>query len=109
MNFELSPKSMEMTCTWDDAVIYCSNLGDGWRLPTLQELQEIITLSENYRNDKPSVAPNVPYHDFDYKWHWTTDEYEYKIYWSYNFWSLTSLPAPNTINWFCVRPVRDIK
>lgn len=106
MNFELSPKSMEMTCTWDDAVIYCSNLGDRWRLPTLQELQE---LQEIITHSEKSVEPNVLDYDLDRKFHWTSDEYEYKIYWSYNFWSLTSLPAPNTINWFCVRPVRDIK
>jgi hypothetical protein len=35
---ELYPTTIETYMTWDEAQSYCDKLGDGWRLPTKDEL-----------------------------------------------------------------------
>ena len=35
--FELHPIISNNKLTWDDAVAYAKSLGDGWRLPTIEE------------------------------------------------------------------------
>lgn len=44
--FEIADKSTEKKMDWNDAVEYTKALGDGWRLPTKDELNEIYN-SEN--------------------------------------------------------------
>lgn len=110
MNFEISPKTMEIHATYDEAVIYCFGLGDGWRLPTLAELQEITTISKNSLNPTTSVLTHVPYHDMANKWHWSSDEYEYnnnKVL-CFNYWTNTMWDCDKN-NLYIIRPVRDIK
>lgn len=34
-------------CDWDEAKIRCEELGEGWRLPTIQELQMLYALKED--------------------------------------------------------------
>ena len=31
--------------TWDEAKAYCESLGDGWRMPTIQELTSVVDYS----------------------------------------------------------------
>lgn len=45
--FEIADKSTEKELTWHDAVAYVKSLGDGWRLPTRDELDLIY----NSKND----------------------------------------------------------
>jgi hypothetical protein len=46
MNFEIAPKETEIRANWYDAKLYCFSLNIdgkvGWRLPTLEELEEIF-------------------------------------------------------------------
>ena len=37
-NLEVMTEDLESTYTWDDAMKACAVLGDGWRLPTKDEL-----------------------------------------------------------------------
>jgi hypothetical protein len=36
-HFELYPEDAPQEMTWEEAVEYCESLGDGWRLPTIEE------------------------------------------------------------------------
>lgn len=38
MEIELFKCTIEIYLTWEDANKYCADLGDGWRLPTKDEL-----------------------------------------------------------------------
>jgi len=38
IRFEVGEANAPTQMTWDEATAYCSNLGDGWRLPTKDEL-----------------------------------------------------------------------
>jgi hypothetical protein len=42
MKFELYPKTIETYMTWSVANRYCDSLGDGWRLPTKDELIDMF-------------------------------------------------------------------
>ena len=37
-NLEVMTEDLEGRMTWDDAMKACADLGDGWRLPTKEEL-----------------------------------------------------------------------
>lgn len=56
--FVVAAKAFEINTDWDSAVRYCENLGDGWRLPTKDELT-LIYKSEN---------------DFDKVYYWSSSE-----------------------------------
>ena len=38
IRLEVGEANAPTRMTWDEAITYCSNLGDGWRLPTKDEL-----------------------------------------------------------------------
>ncbi len=38
---EVYPTNAPTEMTWDEAHEYCASLGDGWRLPTKEELNEM--------------------------------------------------------------------
>ena len=59
LSFEIADKSTEQELTWHEAVEYVKSLGEGWRLPTIEELHEIYN-SEN---------------DFDEGNYWSGTEY----------------------------------
>ena len=46
-NLEIAQYDFEEQLTWDEAINACAALGDGWRLPTRQELNEIVAHKEN--------------------------------------------------------------
>ena len=51
------------TYTWDQATTYCTGLslvGDGWRLPTAQELQTIVDESSSKPAIDKDAFPNTP-------------------------------------------------
>ena len=41
MKFELYPTTIETYMTWSVANRYCDSLGDGWRLPSMDELNTL--------------------------------------------------------------------
>lgn len=55
MNFEIAPKSSEIQANWDDAKLYCFSLNidgnTGWRLPTIEELEEIHQSENDFKKD----------------------------------------------------------
>jgi hypothetical protein len=41
-NIEIAEKDFPTTLTWEEAEKACSDLGEGWRLPTIEELKLIF-------------------------------------------------------------------
>jgi uncharacterized protein (TIGR02145 family) len=79
--------------TWTEAIHACEQLGEGWRLPTIDELEDI------YYNG------TVPFAQYNY---WSsTDAGNYGA-WYFNF-NYKYSDRDDKSNAFYVRPVRDIK
>jgi len=78
-NVEIIIENIEIKCvdfkneiTWYEANAECDKLGDGWRLPTIEELKLIYFYSVN--------KPNSPVNDFGYNsWPivWSSVDAEY--------------------------------
>jgi hypothetical protein len=45
---------------WDQANAYCAGLGQGWRVPSLTELQSIIDDEKEYPAVDPQAFPDTP-------------------------------------------------
>ncbi len=45
-NLEIVQFNFPKQMTWDDANIACAKLGDGWRLPTIEELKIIYKIKD---------------------------------------------------------------
>jgi|688.fasta_scaffold00172_64 hypothetical protein len=89
--FEIADKATTKKMNWNDAVAYIESLGEGWRLPTIEELHEIYN-SEN---------------DFTKDYYWSSTEGSGDGAWGQN------LSDGNQFNFFkgysaYVRAVRDI-
>ncbi|MFA4971315.1 MAG: DUF1566 domain-containing protein [bacterium] len=50
--------------SWDEAMTYAAKLGDGWRLPTIEELVTLI--------DFKQVAPASEFPDQPSEWFWSS-------------------------------------
>lgn len=53
--------------TWSEAQNHCSNLtldGDGWRVPSLKELQTIVDETKSYPAIDPNAFPDTPLDEF---------------------------------------------
>lgn len=46
MDFEIYKETLPFHITWEEAIKSCANLGNGWRLPTKEELLEIYNLQK---------------------------------------------------------------
>lgn len=93
-NLEIAEKDLPGKYSWTHAKIICPTLGEGWRLPTKDELNEIY-------NNKDKIANLTNDH------YWCSTEHD-----NYSAWkqelkngkqSLTSI-----YDWFNVRPVRTV-
>ena len=66
--------------TWEEAKAYAASLGDGWRVPTIQELLSLV----DYTTHSPacSVFPNCPS-----EWFWSSSAFSgyASNAWSVNF------------------------
>jgi hypothetical protein len=49
--FEIAPEELHNAMTYTEAVLYVFCLGDGWRLPTLEETEVSIPLWDCWRTD----------------------------------------------------------
>ena len=67
--------------TWREAKAYAASLGDGWRLPTMQELLSLV----DYTTHSPacSVFPNCPS-----EWFWSSSAFSGNsaLAWGVNFY-----------------------
>ncbi len=64
--------SLEQTeCNWSDAKTWCANLGDGWRLPSRQELRMLYNVMKAV-NEVLFFADKEQLKSWDY---WTNEEY----------------------------------
>jgi hypothetical protein len=84
--------------TWDQAVEYCKSYGEGWRLPTLDELNIIRSTA----------------HNFSEVWYWTSTTSEPrndKCEYAYGFNMVDGKYSEFLKNAVCirVRPVYDSK
>lgn len=70
----------ETYCNWYDAETWCSQLGDGWRLPIEQELIMIYELKENTQFNEGLFWAESPKMQWG-GYYWTGDEYA-----SYGAW-----------------------
>lgn len=67
--------SLEQTkCKWDEAQQWCSELGEGWRLPTVQELQMIYELKNNQDFNDGIFFADAPEMMWG-QWYWSGEEY----------------------------------
>lgn len=80
---------------WDEAIKACANLGDGWRLPTKDELKEIC-----YIKDKVVGLRNGTY--------WSSTENSTSTAWTVNFGGgCYTTNQYKTVSYY-VRAVRDL-
>jgi hypothetical protein len=90
-SFEIYPTDLgEMK--WDEAKKTCADLGDGWRLPTIEECFIM------YRNKAINKA-----------YCWSSTEYVYNSAWYFSFNDGAAYYYGNKNSTYYVRAVRDIK
>lgn len=89
--FEIADKFTEKHLYWDKAVEYVKTLGDGWRLPTKDEL-DLIYESEN---------------DFEQDNYWSNSQWGTYDSWKQNFADGEQDYKYKTAN-FYVRAIKDI-
>lgn len=87
---------------WEDAMGACADLGDGWRLPTKDELEKIY----KYRDKIGGFASNYYY--------WSSTEYGNDFAWYFNFgdgsmFNYSKSYAYYKSDTYYVRAVRDLK
>ena len=80
---------------WNDALKSCEQLGDGWRLPTKEELNTIFQNKESIKNLKD-------------KGYWSSTEDEFNYAWGQGFKDGLQKTAKKELK-LNVRPVRNIR
>jgi len=95
LGFEVYPQDLEGFYIWDEAVKVVEALGEGWRLPTKDELNQM------YKN-------RVAIGGFGAYVYWSSSEYNADFAWNQYFY--TGHQYFNyKINSYKARPVRDFK
>lgn len=92
--FEIAQHDFPPLLNWDDAVKVCASLGDGWRLPTKDELQLFYKSNESL-----SISNNNSY--------WSSTNFEKGYYWSQYFGDGFQYNL-RIDNYNSVRAIRDI-
>ena len=88
--------------SWDEAMKYAMELGDGWRLPTIEELK---TLLDRGRTNPASSFPEMPTYFF---WSSSSCAGSASIAWLVSFYNGLVLNYVKS-NTYYVRCVRDRK
>ena len=91
-NLEVMTEDLEGRYTWDDAMKACADLGDGWRLPTKDELNLL------YEN-KEKIG------GFASDYYWSSTEGDLYDAWFQDFFDGGQYPSRETTNSY-VRAVR---
>jgi hypothetical protein len=92
-NFEVAQYDFEEEMTWAQAKAKCHRLGNGWRLPTKNELNVM------YKN-KDRIGR------FAYNYYWSSTEYDFNYAWYQDF-DGGSQPSNYKFNTYHVRAIRD--
>ena len=67
-NLEVMTEDLEGRYTWDDAMKACADLGDGWRLPTKDELNLLYENKEKIGGFATNYYWSSTEGDFDDAW-----------------------------------------
>lgn len=67
-NLEVMTEDLEGRHTWDDAMKACADLGDGWRLPTKDELNLLYENKEKIGGFADDYYWSSTEHDSDFAW-----------------------------------------
>lgn len=92
LTIEISDKAIEGKYTWQSANEYVNSLGDGWRLPTSNEMYQISQLENDFEQDI----------------YWSCSHSGSKNRWCYSFHS-GNHNCISIYQFAYVRPVRDIQ
>jgi hypothetical protein len=93
LKFEVYPKDLGQH-NWEDAKKVCADLGDGWRLPTKEELN-LMYLNKNEIGG------------FAAAYYWSSSENYFSYAWGQNFNNGNQNPSLKNFTGY-VRAVRDI-
>ena len=91
-NFEIHPDELD-ELSWHEALEKVKELGDGWRLPTLTELQVI------WDSEHKDL--------FQKEWYWSSSEYISNFAWVFSFYGGYAYNYDKSYNIY-VRAVRDL-
>jgi len=89
---EVITEDLEGRYTWDDAMKACADLGDGWRLPTKDELDLLY-------DNKEKIGGGAKNN------YWSSTEYANKIAWS-QYFGFGGQNVSKKFNTYYVRAVR---
>ncbi len=68
MHIEIYPHTIDKYLTWQEAQDLCGSLGEGWRLPTLEELEHIHQLGQEGKITLGNYGVWGEKRDEDYAW-----------------------------------------
>lgn len=71
-------------CWWDEAKQWCSEFGEGWRLPTVQELQIICILSKDLDFNQALLFANAQPIIWSEEAYWSGEEYDSEKAWIFS-------------------------
>jgi hypothetical protein len=94
-----SMKAEEMS--WDEAHSYAKSLGQGWGVPTIEELESLLDRSLS----GPAVRQEVPFRDSSSYWSSSTDAGLMSLSWYVNFYC-GSVGSYYRTDSYCFRCVR---
>jgi hypothetical protein len=100
-NLEVAEKDFPNTMSWDDAKKQCLELGDGWRLPTFEELNFM------YQN-KDKISGFISDDEVRCCNYWSSNEYDYGGAWFLSFNNGMNVSSSRNVLYY-VRAVRTIK
>jgi len=95
LNIEIYHKDLDGSYSWDKAIKVVEALGDGWRLPTKDELNQMYLEQENIGG-------------FGAYYYWSSSEYDADNAWNQYFSNGNQSSYNKDFN-FRVRPVRNLK
>ena len=90
--FEIADKSTEKRLTWYDAQDYVKTLGNGWRLPFLNEL-DLMYQNENNLNSQG---------------YWSSTEFDIDHAWI-QYFATGNHSNLNKNGYYYIRAIRDLK
>ena len=102
----LNANYFEKLILWEDAVEACKSLGNGWRLPTIQELASLI----DYTQHNPALPKGYQFYNVQSTYYWSATTYvaNSTYAWCVNMCNGTVCTYYSAHD-FYVWPVRDVR